>query len=123
MAQLAQSVAAMRRNLHDSDAYVELDMAFHQLIAAATRNTMIAYLVEAIRKTIKDTLHESALRRLTDEQLERVQAGHEAILASLEQGDAEEAGRAMTAHFADAVLSLVYSTSGNLPDPDPSPAE
>jgi DNA-binding FadR family transcriptional regulator len=109
VARLAESVVEMRRNLGNPDVYVELDVAFHLLIASTTRNTMIYHMVKAIRESLKDTLHESLLRQLTDKQLELVQAGHEAILASLEQGDAAEAKRAMAAHFDEAVMSLVYA--------------
>jgi GntR family transcriptional repressor for pyruvate dehydrogenase complex len=118
VAQLANIVAEMRRNLRVPDAYVELDVAFHQLIASMTRNTMIYHLVSAIREAIKDTLHESMLRQQTDEQLERVQIGHEAILTGLERGDAEEAKRAMAAHFDEAVMSLLCSTSSKVTAPD-----
>jgi GntR family transcriptional regulator, transcriptional repressor for pyruvate dehydrogenase complex len=123
VAELAEIIAGMRRSLRDPDAYVELDVAFHRLIAAMTRNAMIYYMVTAVRESINDTVHESMLRPRTDEQLERVQAGHEAILASLEQGDAEAAGQAMTAHFAEAVMSLVYSTSGGAPVPEMQAAD
>jgi len=108
IASLTQIVADMRRNLHDPDAYVELDMAFHNQIAAMTRNTMLRTLVGALRAAINSTINESMIRKQTDEQLDHVQVGHEAILACLELGDAEKSGRAMTAHFADAVMSLVY---------------
>src|SRR5262245_32496063 len=114
--QLAEIVADMRRSLRDPATYVELDVAFHRLLATMTRNAMIYHMVAAIREAINGTVHESMLRPHTDEQLERVQAGHEAILAALERGDAEEAGQAMTAHFAEAVMSLVYSTGGSVPE-------
>jgi DNA-binding FadR family transcriptional regulator len=117
VARLAEIVAEMRHNLHLSDAYVELDVAFHLQIASMTRNTMLCYLVGAIRDAIKDVLHERLLRPQTDEQLERVQLGHEAILASLEQGDSTAAERAMAAHFDEAVMSLVYGTIDNDPPP------
>ena len=65
-------------------------------------------LVGALRAAINSTINESMFRKRTNEQLEHVQVGHETILACLERGDAEESGRAMTAHFADAVMSLVY---------------
>jgi GntR family transcriptional repressor for pyruvate dehydrogenase complex len=103
----------MRRNLGNPEPYVELDVAFHLLIASTTRNTMIYHMVKVIRDSLKDTLHESLLREQTDEQLELVQAGHEAILASVEQGDAEGAKRAMAAHFDEAVMSLVYRAIRN----------
>jgi GntR family transcriptional repressor for pyruvate dehydrogenase complex len=109
IARLTESVVEMRRNLGNPEVYVELDVGFHLLIASTTRNAMIYHMVKAIRESLKDTLHESLLRQQTDEQLELVQAGHEAILASLEQGDVEGAKRAMGAHFDEAVMSLVYS--------------
>jgi DNA-binding FadR family transcriptional regulator len=118
LARLSEIVAEMRRNLHIPDAYVALDVDFHQLIAAMTRNTMIAHLVGAMREAIKETLQESLLRPLTDEQLERVQVGHEAILSSLTHGDVAEAERAMAAHFDEAVMSLIDRTSPKDPNPD-----
>ena len=118
LAQLAEIVAGMRSSLRDPEAYVELDVAFHRLIASMTRNVMIYHLVVAIREAIRGTLQESTLRRQTDEQLERVQAGHEAICASLEQADVAGAERAMAAHFDEAVMSLIYSTSGDGTGPD-----
>jgi hypothetical protein len=44
--------------------------------------------------------------------------GHEMILTCLERGDAEESGRAMTAHFADAVRSLVYGLGDGVQHPE-----
>jgi DNA-binding FadR family transcriptional regulator len=122
LATLTQIVAEMRRNLHDPEVYVELDMAFHNQIAAMTRNTMICTLVGALRAAINSTINESMFRKQTDEQLEHVQVGHEAILACLERGDPEKSGRAMTAHFADAVMSLVYSLGDRAPHPEISKA-
>ena len=114
IAQLTAIVAEMRRNLRVPDVYVELDIAFHQQIAAMTHNAMIYHLVSAIREAIKNALQESLLRRQIDEQLEHVQAGHEAILACLKQGDVEEATRVMTVHFDEVVRSLVYGTLNNV---------
>ncbi len=73
---------------------------------------MLCYLLVAIRQAIKDILHESLLREQAVEQLERVQLGHEAILAALEQGDAKLAQHTMAAHFDDVVMSLLDGTAG-----------
>lgn len=118
IAQLTRIVADMRRNLHVPDVYVELDIAFHKQIAMMTHNAMIYHMVGAIREAIKDSLHENLLRQQTDEQIEHVQAGHEAILATVKQGNVEEATRVMTDHFDEAVKSLVYSTINNISAPD-----
>jgi DNA-binding FadR family transcriptional regulator len=122
VARLTESVVEMRRNLGNPDVYVELDVAFHLLIASTTRNTMIYHMVKAIRESLKDTLHESLLRQQPNKQLELVQAGHEAILASLEQGDAEGAKRAMAAHFDEVVMSLVYAAISKSTAADGLPA-
>jgi GntR family transcriptional repressor for pyruvate dehydrogenase complex len=110
LGQLAEIVAEMRRNLRAPETYVALDVAFHQLVASMTRNMMLFHLVVTMREAINETLPESLLRPLTDEQLERVQVGHEVILASLEHGDLAGAERAMAEHFDEAVKSLVNKT-------------
>lgn len=110
LTQLAEIVAEMRSNLRNPEAYVALDVAFHQLIASMTGNIMLYHLVVTMREAIAQTLPESQLRPLTAEQLERVQVGHEVILASLEQGDPAAAERAMAEHFDEAVKSLVIKT-------------
>ena len=118
IAGLVQIVAEMRHNLHDPEAYVALDMAFHNQIAAMTRNAMIRTLVRALRVAINSSINESTMRKQTEEQLEHVQVGHEMILACLERGDAEKSGRAMTAHFADAVMLLVYGLGEGAQHPE-----
>jgi DNA-binding FadR family transcriptional regulator len=117
LAQLAEIVAEMRRNLHSPEAYVALDVAFHQLVASMTRNIMVFHLVATMREAINETLPESLLRPPTDEQLERVQVGHEVLLASLEQGDPVGAEQAMAEHFDEAVKSLVHKTGSAEADP------
>ncbi len=119
LAELCDIVATMRRHLHVPDVYVEADVAFHRQIAAATHNTLIYHLVASIREALKDTLRENLLRPQTHEQLERVQAGHEAILAALAEGDADGAQHAMAAHFDDAVMSLIHGTIDKVTAPDP----
>lgn len=108
--ELTGITAAMRRNLDNAEKYVELDTAFHLLIASMTDNAMIYHLVHAIREALKDTLHESLVRPRTSDLLERVQTGHERILASLEAGDVEGARQAMAAHFDEAVRTILEAS-------------
>jgi DNA-binding FadR family transcriptional regulator len=107
LARLAATVAQMHRCLHDPDAYIELDVALHLLIASASHNRMLYHLVESIREALKDSVREGLRRRRTGEQLERVQVLHEALLTELERGDPERAGRAMALHFDEAVMALI----------------
>jgi GntR family transcriptional regulator, transcriptional repressor for pyruvate dehydrogenase complex len=110
LSQCAHIVAEMRRNLHVPESYVPLDVTFHQLVASMTRNAMIYHLVTAIREVFTQTIPESQLRSLTDEQIERVQVGHEVLFASIERGNPAAAERAMAAHFDEAVNSLFHRT-------------
>ena len=73
--QLAEIVATMRRELHQPEAYVEADLAFHRQIGSMTHNTMLCYLLVAIRQAIKDILHESLLREQAVEQLSEFSRG------------------------------------------------
>lgn len=122
LARLAEICAEMRRNLHNPTAYVPLDVAFHELVATMARNPMLFHLVVTVREAITETLPEPLLRPPTDEQLERVQVGHEVILASLELGDTIKAERAMAAHFDEAVKSLLNKTGGEI-NPDAAPRD
>ena len=122
LARLAEICAEMRLNLHIPTAYVPLDVAFHELVATMARNPMLFHLVVTVREAITETLPEPLLRPPTSEQLERVQLGHEVILASLEQGDAIKAERAMAAHFDEAVKSLLNKTGGEI-SPDAAPRD
>jgi GntR family transcriptional repressor for pyruvate dehydrogenase complex len=107
LAQMAETVAAMRAHIRDVDAYSELDLALHLQIARASHNAMIYHLVESIREAAKDAILEGLRHRRTPEQLERVQALHELLLDHLRRGDADGARRAMMMHFDEAVIALL----------------
>ena len=104
--QMTRTVAKMRSHLHQPEAYAEQDVEFHLQVASASQNSMLYYLVESIRNSLREAIRIGLSRRGSEEELERVQQLHEEILAALEQGDADEAGRAMAAHFDDAVAAI-----------------
>lgn len=112
LAEMARLAAAMGQHLHDVDTYAELDARLHLLIASATHNLMMHHLVESIREPMKGAIRDGLHRRSSDEeQLMRVQVLHESLLAALEQGDAQEAGRAMARHMDEAVMMLIAGVS------------
>jgi DNA-binding FadR family transcriptional regulator len=102
LAKMRDVVARMREQLRAPDAFSDLDVEFHLLIAAASHNGMLYHLVKSIRDSLKDSILEG-LRNRHDEDLENVQRRHEELLAALERGDAEEARRAMDDHFDEAL--------------------
>jgi DNA-binding FadR family transcriptional regulator len=103
---MKQVVAAMRENLHDPDTFIELDVELHLLIAQASHNTMMVRLIESIRETLKVTVGEGLRLRMTSDQIQPVQRGHELILEAIEQGDAEAASTTMCQHFERAIARI-----------------
>jgi DNA-binding FadR family transcriptional regulator len=104
---MKQIVAAMRENLHNPAIFIELDVELHLLIAEASHNTMMVRLIESIRETLKVTIEEGLRRRsMTQEQFQPVQTGHECIVAAIERGEAEEAGKMMRQHLGRATTKI-----------------
>lgn len=96
-------LAQMREHLHDSAEYAELDVKLHLLIASASGNSLIFYLIESIRDALKDTIREGLRTRLTDDQLRRVQELHEDLITQITARNADGAAQAMAYHFDDAI--------------------
>jgi GntR family transcriptional regulator, transcriptional repressor for pyruvate dehydrogenase complex len=105
---LEEVLQSMRDNLHAHERFAEYDVQFHLLIASAAQNPIIYYLIESIR----DAMHENVLlglkHRLTEDELERVQACHETILQALTDHNVMTAQLAMQAHFDEALRALIY---------------
>jgi GntR family transcriptional regulator, transcriptional repressor for pyruvate dehydrogenase complex len=97
----------MRTSLRDIPVFSQLDLRFHLLIAGASRNTMLARLVESIRQLLKFAIDEGMRSRTTDAQFEELYLVHERIVAALVRGDPDEAGQAMAYHFERVVMPLV----------------
>lgn len=106
VAELNELVREMRDQLYESETYTELDLQFHQLIAAATGNRLLYYLVRSIRDALRDMIREGLTHRLTDRELQLVQSTHEEIVAQIAGGHPEEAARAMAFHFDDAIRAI-----------------
>ena len=113
LAAMVRVVATMRRQLHDPEAYTDLDTELHLLIARASGNATLYHLVESIREPLQDTIREGLRRRNPGRQYERVQAMHEDLLAALERGDADSAARAMAIHFDETVM--LVARAGDAP--------
>jgi GntR family transcriptional repressor for pyruvate dehydrogenase complex len=90
-------------NLGDFDACSRIDMEFHQRVARAARNPILAALLVSIRALGQEsrsrTGHSKATRQIAA-------ADHETISAAVSQGDAERAERAMAEHLEHMLRSL-----------------
>jgi GntR family transcriptional regulator, transcriptional repressor for pyruvate dehydrogenase complex len=81
----------------------DLDAQFHHAIALATRNHVLVMLVETSLEVLNQTRRENLQ---TPARLRTSRDAHRAILAAIEAGDADAAGRAMTDHIR-GVAALV----------------
>jgi GntR family transcriptional regulator, transcriptional repressor for pyruvate dehydrogenase complex len=90
----------------DSAKAADLDAKFHHAIALATRNHVLVMLVETSMEVLNQTRRENLQ---TPERLAMSRRAHRAILAAIEAGDPDAAGRAMTDHIRE-VAALVMRT-------------
>jgi DNA-binding FadR family transcriptional regulator len=109
LARLEAITGKMRAALYEGEAFVDVDLEFHLCVAAAAHNSILYYLIDAIRDAMRDSILQWHYRRHTVEEHERVQRIHDALLAAIRARDAEAAAAAMTEHFADALSFLDVS--------------
>lgn len=102
---LSATVVGMRDNLHDPEAFAELDVKFHLQIAHATHNQMMVHLLESLREAIHESIRRGLHKRLTLAQMESVQGFHERLLVTLVARDVAGATAAMHAHFDEIAMS------------------
>lgn len=107
LARMTEIVAQMSTCLADPNRYIELDASLHLHIAAATHNTLLSLLVESLHNAARDSIRAGLASRRTEEELERVQLLHEALLQAIERQEEQAAAQAMALHFDDAVTALV----------------
>lgn len=109
--QLRAALDAARRHMGDIDAFTDFDLAFHVAVARASGNALIGFLVGSMRDALRETI-QAGLRRHGPGRVEPVLTRHMPILAAVEAGDAEAAGRAMERHFVEAAESFQRGHSG-----------
>ncbi|WP_327437426.1 MULTISPECIES: FadR/GntR family transcriptional regulator [unclassified Rathayibacter] len=81
----------------DVAAFVEADIAFHDVILAATANAFVGVVFAPLSRVLREKREQtSAIPRIQRHAIEQ----HAAIVAALRTGDAEESRRAMAAHMA-----------------------
>ena len=107
LTKLKKTVVAMAQNLHNQEAYANLDVEFHLLIADAARNTMMYYLIGSIRESLEDAVLQGLRSRHSQMEFERVQQTHELIFEGIKDRDSDRAAEMMAIHFDEAVVALL----------------
>jgi GntR family transcriptional regulator, transcriptional repressor for pyruvate dehydrogenase complex len=106
-------VTEMREHLYNPTEYTELDLKLHFLIASASRNTLMLYLIQSIRDVLRNTIKEGLRSRFSEAQIRRVQELHEAVVNAIAEQDTTAAGGAMATHFDDAIDAIYRSMLQN----------
>jgi DNA-binding FadR family transcriptional regulator len=100
---LGQGIDDMRMYLYDREEYRRVDIELHLRIAAASHNTLLYHLVESMREPMRDSMQAVGLRRVTAPQHEFAVTAHHRIVDAIARREPDEAGRAMSAHFDEAI--------------------
>lgn len=99
--------AAMRADFHRPERVMEHDIAFHEAIAAASRNPMFALLVRSFHVITRQTWAIGWQSRPGDAQRMASVDGHRAIAAAIAGRNHQTAEAAMAEHFDMSVKALL----------------
>jgi GntR family transcriptional repressor for pyruvate dehydrogenase complex len=96
LATMREAVAAMDRNVHEREAYIEADLDFHLALAEAADNPLILALIDSIVGLLRE--QRSRIFEV-DGGPGRGQFHHKRILEAIERRDSDGAREAMRAHL------------------------
>jgi GntR family transcriptional repressor for pyruvate dehydrogenase complex len=107
LVKLADILSDLEQNLQDLDAGVELDLAFHTAIAAATHNPYYSTLLKYLNLQLRQAVHAARYNALTHQPLPKtVQQEHIAVFEAIKAGDANGARAAVMFHLQRAAGHL-----------------
>jgi DNA-binding FadR family transcriptional regulator len=94
------------------ESYHDYDVGFHEALALSSGNRMLAYLLEAMARPLRDSFHLSMRgHRLRGHTPDDTIAAHEQIFALVKSGDGRAAAQAMRAHLRDAERDIKTALS------------
>jgi DNA-binding FadR family transcriptional regulator len=106
-AEIAAHADRMRADFHDANRVMEHDIAFHEAIAAASRNPMFGLIVGSFHVVTRQTWPIGWTARATDaDRLDNV-ALHESIARAISDRDPRAAEARMAEHFDNTVRILL----------------
>jgi DNA-binding FadR family transcriptional regulator len=106
-AEIERLAAAMRSDFHQPECVMEHDIAFHEAIAAASRNPMFALIVGSFHVVTRQTWRIGWVARPSDNDRSDSVACHEAIAAAIAERDPRLAELKMGEHFDSTVKILL----------------
>lgn len=98
---LRAALARLEADFDDHDRCVAADIAFHQLIAHMSRNSLVAFLIDALSDSMSDVI--STLRAKTRGLDKTTITRHQVLVETIARRDPTAAVEAMHAHFSAAI--------------------
>jgi len=98
---------AMRDAEPGSEELVRLDIAFHNTIAVASRNLLLAQIIGSFQPLMERAVPAAWSTRRTGDERERVLEQHLALARAIADRDPAAAARSMDDHFDRSITSLL----------------
>jgi GntR family transcriptional regulator, transcriptional repressor for pyruvate dehydrogenase complex len=111
---ISDETTGMFASLESPHAFLEHDIRFHQAVAAASDNPILASVVEMVSKLFYE-LRRDSIAVATD--LKLAADEHRAIYQAIRSGDPERARRAMEDHLRRAARTQALEETGRSPEP------
>lgn len=109
-AAISDMEAALDPDGGSQDAYYESDVAFHEALALASGNRMLAFILEGLAGALHQTFRWSAAgRRARGGSVEATLDAHRSICELVTAGDAAGASKAMRLHLKEAEADLKFA--------------
>ena len=109
-AQLLALAEAMGRAGPGSDELVRLDIAFHNTIAMASRNLLLAQIIGSFEPLMVRAVPAAWSTRRTDEERVDILRKHRRLAEAIAAGEPEAAAAAMSDHFDRSVTAQLQAT-------------
>lgn len=109
---LVAQAATMRAARDDPARLMEADLAFHEILAEASRNPLFRLIVGAFQGITRQTWPIGWRSRVTPQAQEVMIATHEGIASAVAEGDPVRAAELMAVHFDESVRALVSAGMG-----------
>jgi len=103
LAAIAEEVASLFASMDDPQLFLVHDMQFHRAVAAASRNPILASLIEMVSTLFFEHRRPTAARA-TDRNLRDAADMHQRIYRAIRQHDAQQARTLMDDHLRQAAM-------------------
>jgi DNA-binding FadR family transcriptional regulator len=123
---MREAAMRMRRGREKAEAehrYHDFDVGFHEALALSSGNRMLAFLLEAMAKPLRDSFRLSMRgHRLIGHEPEDTIVAHERIFDRVKAGDGRGAAQAMRAHLREAERDIRAALNARPGPTDPDEA-